>query len=44
VWTGLDLDEEIATTGTREFRIPMRTRTARRLDEVLERIERMADR
>jgi predicted acylesterase/phospholipase RssA len=43
VWTGLDLDEEIATTGTQEFRIPMSTRVARRLEETLERIEEMAD-
>jgi predicted acylesterase/phospholipase RssA len=42
VWTGLDLDEEIATTGTQEFRIPMNTSVAQRLDDALQRIERMA--
>jgi hypothetical protein len=41
VWTGLDLDDEIATTGTREFRIPLNTKVARRLDETLERIGRI---
>lgn len=39
VWTGLDLDEEIATTGTREFRIPMQTPVAARLDELLATLE-----
>lgn len=41
VWTGLDLDDEIATTGTREFRIPMDTPLARRLDGALERVDRL---
>jgi hypothetical protein len=41
VWTGLDLDEEIANTGTQEFRIPMRTDVARRLDETLARVDRI---
>jgi predicted acylesterase/phospholipase RssA len=41
VWTGLDLDEEIATTGTQEFRVPMSTSVARRLDDALQRIEQI---
>jgi len=40
VWTGLGLEEEVATTGTRAFRIPLETRLARRLDDALERLER----
>lgn len=40
VWTGLDLDEEIANTGTQEFRIPMSTDVARRLDAALARVDR----
>ena len=43
VWTGLGLDEEIAATGTQEFRIPMSTDVARRLDAALDRMEQMAD-
>jgi len=41
VWTGLGLAEEVATTGTRAFRIPLETRLARRLDDALERLERV---
>lgn len=40
VWTGLDLEAEVATSGTQAFRIPMQTRIARRLDDALERLER----
>lgn len=39
VWTGLELDEEIAATGTQEFRVPMNTSVAQRLDDALQRIE-----
>jgi predicted acylesterase/phospholipase RssA len=40
VWTGLDLDAEIAATGTREFRIPMTTPVVARLERLLARIEK----
>jgi hypothetical protein len=43
VWTGLDLDEEIATTGTQEFRVPMSSGVARRLEAALETIEQLTD-
>lgn len=41
VWTGLGLDDELATTGTREFRVPMRTPLGRRLDGALQKVERL---
>lgn len=40
VWTGLGLEDEVATTDTRAFRIPLESRLAQRLDDALERLER----